>query len=122
VLLTPGQDHEAPVFPRLLAQGAIKRQGPGRPRLRPGRIMGDKGYSSRAIRTTCRRHGLRYTIPRRKDEHRSGPFDRTLYRLRYKVECAINHCKQCRSLATRYEKRAQSYRAFWLIALTIAWL
>jgi hypothetical protein len=35
VVLTPGQDHEAPVFDRLLGQGAIKRPGRGRPRWRP---------------------------------------------------------------------------------------
>ena len=49
-VLTPGERHEAPVFPRLLERGAIKRPGRGRPRLRPRRIVGDKGYSSRAIR------------------------------------------------------------------------
>jgi transposase len=121
-VLTPGEDNEAPVFPRLLAQGAIKRRGRGRPRLRPARIVGDKGYSSHAIRTLCRRRGIRYTIPRRRNEHRSGPFDRAVYRLRQRIERLINRCKQYRSLATRYEKRGESYRTFWVIALTILWL
>jgi transposase len=121
-VLTPGQVNEAPVFPRLLAKGAIRRPGRGRPRLRPRRIVGDKAYSSRAIRARCRRRGIRTTIPRRTTEHRSGPFDRVLYRLRHKVEGAFNRAKHYRSLATRYEKRAESYRAFWVIALTILWL
>ncbi|HEY7060254.1 MAG TPA: IS5/IS1182 family transposase, partial [Chloroflexota bacterium] len=34
----------------------------------------------------------------------------------------INRCKQYRSLATRYDKRAQSYRALWLIAFTMLWI
>jgi transposase len=122
VILTPGQAHEAPVFAQLLDVGAIKRVGRGRPRVRPGRIIADKGYSSRAIRARCRRRGIRHTIPHKENEHRTGPFDRALYRLRQKVECAINRCKQFRSLATRYEKRAESYRALWVIALTILWL
>jgi transposase len=122
VVLTPGQAHEAPLFDRLLGQGAIRRPGRGRPRLRPRRIVGDKGYSSQAIRATCRRRGIRHTIPHRRNEQRTGPFNRTLYRLRHTVENAINRCKQYRSLATRYEKRAESYRAFWVIALTIDWL
>src|SRR5919199_1042408 len=46
LVLTPGQAHEAPVFPRLLTQGAVRRPGPGRPRLRPDRVAGDKAYSS----------------------------------------------------------------------------
>jgi transposase len=121
-VLTPGQRHEAPVFPRLLASGAIRRPGRGRPRVRPKRIVGDKGYSSRAIRALCRRHGIRYTIPRRRDEHRTGPFDRTLYRRRHTVENTIGRYKQFRALATRYEKRGEQYRALWVIAMTILWL
>lgn len=122
LLLTPGQRNEAPVFPCLLSQGAVKRAGRGRPRIRPGRIAGDKAYSSRAIRQSCRRRGIRITIPRRLTEQRSGPFDRALYRLRHRVENLFARCKQFRSLATRYDKRAASYRALWLIAFTILWI
>ena len=122
VVLTPGQAHEAPVFPRLLAQGAVRRPGRGRPRVRPKRVAGDKGYSSRAIRHACRRRGIRITIPRKVNECQSGPFDRTRYRLRNRVERLIARCKQFRSLATRYDKRAESYRALWVIAMIILWI
>jgi transposase len=121
-VLTPGQDHEAPVFPQLLRQGAVKRVGRGRPRRRPGRVVGDKGYSSRAIRRHCRRRGIRVTIPRRVTEPRTGPFDRAVYRLRHRVENLIGRCKQYRSLATRYDKRAASFRALWTIAFTLLWI
>jgi transposase len=43
VLLTPGQQHESTMFEALMEQGQVKRQGPGRPRWRPRRLMGDKG-------------------------------------------------------------------------------
>ena len=122
VVLTAGQRHEAPVFPRLLAAAAIRRPGRGRPRVRPGRIVGDKGYSSRAIRALCRRHGIRHTIPRRRDEPRGGPFDRAAYRLRHKVENCFARAKQFRAIATRYDKRGAHYRAMWVIAMTIIWL
>ena len=122
VVLTPGQRHEAPVFPRLLAQGAIRRPGRGRPRVRPQRLVGDTGSSRRAIRALCRRHGIRHTLPHRTNERRSGPFDRTVYRLRHTVENAIARCKPFRALATRYEKRAEQYRALWVIAMTMIWL
>jgi transposase len=121
-VLTPGPAHEAPVFERLMTRGAVKRAGRGRPRVRPKRVAGDKGYSSRAIRQHCRRRGIRHTIPRRRDERRTGPFDRARYRLRHKVEHLINRCKQFRSLATRYDKRGESYRALWVIACTILWI
>ena len=110
------------MFERLLEQGAIKRPGRGRPRQRPGRVAGDKGYSSRPIRQACRRRGIRLTIPRKANERRTGPFDRALYRLRHRVENLIARCKQFRSLATRYDKRAESYRALWVIAMTILWI
>ncbi len=122
VVLTPGQRHEATVFERLLEQGAVRRPGRGRPRVRPHRVVGDKGYTGRVRRAYCRRRGIRYTIPRRRDERRTDPFDRTVYRLRHRVENLIARCKQFRSLATRYDKRAASYRALWTIAMILLWL
>jgi transposase len=65
---------------------------------------------------------MRLTIPRRCNENRSGPFDRAIYRQRNRVERLINRLKQFRRLATRYDKRAENYRALWLIAATILWL
>jgi transposase len=119
VLLTPGQRHEAVVFEQLLETGAIKRRGPGRPKRRPHRIIGDKGYSSRRIRRYARQHGIRITIPRKRNEGRTGPFNRARYRRRNRIERLINRCKQFRRVATRYEKRAVYYQAMWLIAATI---
>jgi transposase len=122
LLLTPGQRHEAAVFERLMEQGAVRRPGRGLPRVRPKRVAGDKGYTGRARRAYCRRRGIRHTIPRLRTERRGGPFDRALYRLRNRVERLINRCKQYRSLATRYDKRGESYRALWVFACTILWI
>ena len=121
LVLTPGQRHEAPVFPQLMAQGAVKG-AQGRPRLRPHRVVGDKGYSSRAIRHYARPHGIRITIPRKVNACRKGPLDREVYKQRNLVERLINRLKQFRRLATRYEKRAANYRAMWIIAATLLWL
>uniref|UniRef100_UPI0040403F50 hypothetical protein n=1 Tax=Streptomyces sp. DG1A-41 TaxID=3125779 RepID=UPI0040403F50 len=83
--------------------------GPGRPRLRPAHVLGDKGYSSRAIRTRLRRRGIAHTIPEPADQIRDRlrrgsrggrpppAFDRERY-------------------ATRYDKTAESYQA----AVTLA--
>jgi len=110
------------VFTQLLEQVAVKRPRQGRPRRRPKRIVGDKGYSSRTIRRMCRRRGIRYTIPRKDNEHRTGPFDRQIYRQRNIIERTIHRCKQFRGLATRYDKLAATYRTIWLIVCTILWL
>jgi transposase len=122
LVLTAGQRHEAVVFPQLMETGAVKRCGPGRPKRRPHRVIGDKGYSSGKIRRYARQHGMRITIPRKQNERRTGSFDRTLYRLRNRIERLINRCKQFRRIATRYEKRAANYQAMWLIAAIILWL
>lgn len=49
----------------------MPRIGPGQPRTRPAHVLGDKGYSSRAIRTWLRRHGIGHTIPERADQVRN---------------------------------------------------
>jgi hypothetical protein len=93
-LLTPGQRQEAAVLPQLMVGGGSKRQGRGRPKYRPHRLVGDKAYSSRRIRRYVRRHGIRVTIPRKSNAHRTGPFDRISYRQRNTSERLINRSKQ----------------------------
>src|SRR4051794_15750482 len=122
LLLTPGQRHEASAFEPLMEAGAVKRAGRGRPRRRPRGVVGDKGSSSGAIRRHARRRGIAVTIPRKRNERRRGPFDRAAYRARNRVERLIGRCKQIRRLATRYEKRAENYRAMWVIAALMLWL
>ena len=105
-----------------MGQGAVQRVGRGRPRLRPLRVVGDKGYSSGEIRRYLRRRGIRLTIPRRSNERRRGKFDRQIYRQRNRVERLINRLKQFRRVATRYEKRAENYLAMLTIAAILLWL
>jgi transposase len=120
-LLTPGQQHEITVAERLLEQGAIRRPT-GHLRLRPKRVAGDKGYAFRVYRQYLQRRGIRTTIPRKKNECASGPFDRALYRQRNQVERLINRLKQFRRVATRYDKRASSYATVLTIAMCLLWL
>ncbi len=94
--MSVGERHEAVIFEPLMEQGSVKRSGPGRPRIRPHRVSGDKGYSSDKIRHYLRRRGIRYTIPRKVNEHRGGKFDKALYRQRNQVERCFNRLKQYR--------------------------
>jgi len=121
-LLTPGQQHELSVAEQLMEQGAVRCRKKGRPRLHPKRVAGDKGYSSRKYRQYLRQHGMRITIPRKKNEHRTGPFDRQVYRQRNQVERIFNRLKQFRRIATRYDKRGTSYAAMVTIAMIFLWL
>jgi transposase len=109
-------------LPALLDRGAVNRPGRGRPKLRPARAAGDKGYASRTARGELRRRGIGPVIPRKKGERRDGRFDREAYRERNRVERLINRLKQHRAIATRYEKLEVSYHALLTIAAILLWL
>lgn len=121
-LVTSGERHEAVVFEALMQQGAIPRPGKGRPRLRPQRVVGDKGYSSGSIRRYLRRRGIRFTLPRKRNERRRGQFDRAVYRERNRIERCFNRMKHYRRVATRYEKRLDHYMAMLTIVFILMWL
>ena len=121
VLITAGQRHEQIMFEALMETGAVKRATGGRPRVRPQRVAGDKGYSSRRIRRYLRRRRIGIVIARQKRERRVR-FDKAAYRQRNVVERLINRLKQFRRIATRYEKRAVNYLAMLTIAAIVLWL
>ena len=83
----------------------------------PERLAGDKGYSYRPVRRGIRRRGIRGVIPTRKDQPRDLAFEKAQYRRRNIVERAVGWYKECRRLATRYEKLAVNYPAFWMVAM-----
>jgi transposase len=125
-VLSGGERHESRFVEPLLAAGAVRRAGRGRPRVRPAVVVGDKGYSYPTVRRALARRGVRAVIPRRRDQRpedgRHGSFDRALYRERNRVERLINRLKQCRRVATRYEKHAAHYLAMLALAALRLWL
>lgn len=110
VTVTPGQRHECTEFESTM--NAVRIPPPrGRPRTRPHRLAGDKGYSSRAIRRWLRQHRIGAVIPRRSDQRGADylPLDREAYRQRNVVERCIGWLKECRRLLTRFEKLAVNF-------------
>ena len=121
-VLTGGERHEQVALEAVLDQGAIRRQGRGRPRLRPRRVAGDKGYSSPTARRRLRRRGITPVIPTKKGQPRQPDFDRQAYRERNRIERLVNRLKQFRRIATRYEKRAINYLAMLTVGMSLLWL
>ena len=121
-VLTGGERHDGTAVDDLLAGGCVKRSGPGRPRHRPEAVVGDRGYSSHAIRRSLRRRGIRPIIPQKRNERPAYLMDWSRYRERNRIERLVNRLKQYRRIATRYVKTAASYAAFVTIAALRMWL
>src|SRR6185369_9291255 len=64
---TPGQRADCTGFEQVMAGIRIRRRV-GRPRTRPGHVLADKAYSSKAIRTYLRRRGIIATIQVKTDQ------------------------------------------------------
>ncbi len=107
--LTAGQAHESKAVEPTLESVRLKRPGRGRPRRRPRRLAGDKGYSYSGVRRYLRRRGIKSVIPTREDQRRNPRFDKETYRRRNVVERCVAWLKECRRLATRYEKLAVTF-------------
>ncbi len=75
-ILTGGERHEQTVLESLMERGAVRRVGRGRPRIRPKRLVGDKGYSTEKVRGYLRRRGIGIVLPHRADQRASSLFDR----------------------------------------------
>jgi transposase len=122
-VLTGGQRQEATQVEPLMERGAVARPGRGRPRVRPDRVAGDKGYTGRKIRGYLRRRGIGTVIPRLRNEPRRGVrFDRAAYRQRERIERLINRFKQFRAVATRYDKLAVRFHATVTLVAIRLWL
>ncbi|MEU5314935.1 IS5 family transposase [Streptomyces sp. NPDC021562] len=117
VVVTPGQVHDAQVFPLVLGDIRVPRLGRGRPRTTPDALLADKAYASQQIRAD---------LASRKRKGRSGGRPRALdaetYKRRNVVERSFSLLKQWRGLATRYDKLAIVYRSAAVLAAVITWL
>ena len=134
--LSGGQVHDSDesVIASVLEGVRVPRLGgKGRPRKRPGRVLGDKGYSYKKCRRLLRQRGIACMIPERRDQReqrkkkgRAGGrpcrFDKEQYKRRSVVERTFLRLKQQRRVATRYDKLGQSYQAWATLASIRLWL
>jgi transposase len=94
----------------------------GRPRLRPERLAGDKGYSSAQIRRWLKAHGIEPIIPIKSDQQELQrgnplPFDKVSYRRRSIIEQCVGWLKEARRIGTRFEKLAINFLAMLKLAM-----
>ncbi len=79
-------------------------------------VIADKGYDSNELVAAIEAGGAEAAIPPRSDRKEEREYDKHLYKDRNLIERFINRAKQCRRIATRYEKTARNYLAFWQLA------
>ena len=97
IILTPGQDHDVTQGPALIAGSSAEK------------IIADKGYDSDAFIAEIESRNAEAVIPPRSNRLEERAYDKDEYKKRNVVERFINVIKQCRRVATRYEKTARNF-------------
>lgn len=98
----------------------------GRPKLRPEKLVADRGYDSRAFRRVLRGRGIRMCIPpKRRPKNWKARRGRPVvarkddYRLRFKVERSFAWLGNFRRLLIRWEHHFGIYRSFFSVAVML---
>ena len=110
-VLAPGQAHELPLAPLLLAVLSLI----------PAWIVGDRGYASHAFRQHIWDLGARPAIPPKRNEAPVACPD-YIYSNRNLVERLWARLKEWRAVATRYEKTACSFMGVLCMAAALDWI
>jgi transposase len=85
-------------------------------------LLADRGYDADWIRALVNEQGAWANIPPKRNRKEPPCFSPYLYRARNLVERFFNKIKQCRRIATRYDKLAANYLAFIQLASIRLWL
>lgn len=120
VLVTGAQVHEQRVALQVVDRVRVPRSR-GRPKQRPGTLAADKGYDAKALRRQLRRRGIRPSIPQREwpgQCRKPGrpPKVHAASASRWTVERTHAWMDNWRRLVVRWERHAQTYNAFLVIA------
>jgi transposase len=86
----------------------------GRPRSRPDRLQGDRGYDDEGDRSELRRRHIEPVIPKRRSEHGSG-----LGRFRWYIERTISWLKQYRRVRLRTDRDPTNYIGWLFLAMIL---
>jgi transposase len=98
---------------------AVPRNGRGRPRKNPVRIVADRGYDSDPLRERLAKRGIELICPYRKNNKAKKYQDsRKLrrYKRRWTVERTFAWLQNFRRLVVRWEREITVYQAFFHVA------
>ena len=108
--LTPGQAHD------LAGVGSLLKKVPA-----PRRLIADRAYDARKLRDWLTERGCEPVIPPNPTRKNPHSLDAAAYKLRNRIERMFCRLKDFRRIATRYDKRADTFLSAVFIAATLAW-
>ncbi len=108
--VTPGQVHD------LVGAAALLARIPT-----PKRLIADRAYDARKLRDWLAEHGCEAVIPPNPTRKHPHAYDRIAYRNRNVVERMFCRLKDFRRIATRYDKRADTFLSAVFIVATVVW-
>jgi transposase len=108
--VTPGQTHE------LVGAAELLRRVPT-----PRRLIADRAYDARKLRDWLAERHCEAVIPPNPTRKNPAPYDRIVYKNRNLIERMFCRLKDFRRIATRYDKRADTFLSAVLIAATLVW-
>ena len=85
-------------------------------------LLADRGYDADWIRKLAMKKGAWANIPPKSNSSDPICFSAYLYRARNQIERFFNRIKQCRRVATRYDRLVANYLAFVKLASIRLWL
>ena len=84
-------------------------------------LLADRGYDAAWLRSALKAKGIEPCIPSKRNRKQPIPYDETLYKKRHKVENMFAKLKDWRRIATRYDRRADIFKAAITIATIVIW-
>jgi len=111
LLLVPGNEHEVKSAAELLGEN-----------LKGAIILADKGYQSSELAAHILAAGGFPNIPSREGTKEPLPYDKELGKLRRMVENFFCRIKRSRRVNTRYDRLAQTFMSFIILAALDDWI
>ena len=90
--------------------------------IEPEACIADKAYDTDAIVSQLEASNIEAVIPSSKRRSTARDYNKKLYKQRNWVERFFARLKHYRSIATRYEKTTESFRAMVLLACIRIWI
>lgn len=90
--------------------------------LRGGWLVADRAFDSDDLRAALAKLGTLACIPLKARRRKTYDFDKKLYAHRHTIENANARLKRFRRIGTRYDKLAETFLGFIMLAASLDWL